>query len=93
MAPGGPRVFINWFRGSYFISAYKVNANFRCSRLYFLIGKHLQQPTCRQIASRPQLISFLFVARKTTASRQEDIPSRCMEVCHTGLRERDKYSR
>ena len=38
MAPAGPRVFINWFRGNYFISMYKVNANFRYSRLYFLIG-------------------------------------------------------
>lgn len=44
MAPAGPRVFINWFRGSYFISTYKVNANFRCSRLYFLIGVRLRQP-------------------------------------------------
>ena len=44
MAPAGPRVFINWFRGNYFISTYKVNANFRCSRLYFLIGVRLRQP-------------------------------------------------
>jgi hypothetical protein len=44
MAPAEPRVFINWFRGSYFISMYKVNANFRYSRLYFLIGVGLQHP-------------------------------------------------
>jgi hypothetical protein len=44
MAPAGPACLFNWFRGSYFISTYKVNANFRYSRLYFLIGECLRQP-------------------------------------------------
>ena len=60
MAPAGSRVFINWFRGSYFIWTYKVNANFRYSRLHFSIGVRLRQrhvPTDLRLDHRQFIVS------------------------------------
>src|ERR1700726_443898 len=94
MAPAGSRVFHHLVPRKLF--HLDVQGKRKLSLLpiaFFNRSPTAAAPRANRFAFRPQAIYCLSVAGKTTASLQEDIPGRCMGVCHTAPRERDKYSR